>query len=81
MGKIIYMPRMELVKDESTVEDVWQDWGIWDDENGAVEYAKKLKKEIKEGKWKDREQEGYTLEAAVEVIKGDSWSIIEIIEV
>ena len=80
MGKIIYMPRMELVNNGSAI-DVWQDWGIWENEDGAVEYAKKLKQEIKSRRWKDREREGYTLEAAVDVIEEEPWNLKEIIEI
>ncbi len=80
MAKIYYQVRMEL-RAENEIRNAWQDWGGSNDANEATETAQKIQKEIDEGKWDNRKQDGCTLQMCVEELDDETFDLLSIIEV
>ena len=81
--KKYYVPRVEVTNDKETI-NAWQIGGS-SRKSDAIKEAKRLNKEIAEGKWdkyltEQEKAKGYYLNACVEV-QNDDGDLLEIFEI
>ena len=80
--EIEYRPRMEIRSGNYTCE-FWYEWGSYETEQDALMIAKKVQKEIENGKWEERKElckNGDVLKMSVEKLYRKRNKSTEIIE-
>ena len=82
--KLVYTPRLEQIHsypNGDCVQSAWQDWGIFDTEQEAMECIPQIIEDVKLGRYRHSTGNHFAAVIEVDIDDPDLWGIAEIIEV